>query len=176
MSWWLDEWVSVWVSEGIHVLQLSSCCYHVTHIMLLPYYPTTIYQASSTATLSMWTISWTDWCWQTMQSVRLTVLICRQIYGDSLLSVPFSTGKGAIQLGSSVATTIEQVAYMLVAMANHVLNSSFYSLSPSSSLSSSSSFNALVVCFNAEAKEGDRGRVAVLDKVMMMMMRAQNES
>jgi len=41
---------------------------------------------------------------------------------------------------------------MLVAMANHVLNS------------------MLVVCFNAEAKEGDRGRVAVLDKVMIVMM------
>jgi exo-beta-1,3-glucanase (GH17 family) len=83
--------------------------------------------------------------------------------------MPFSAGKGTIQLGSSVATTIEQVAYMLVAMANHVLNISSLSSSSSSSPSSSSSsspYNALVVCFNEEAKEGDRGRVAVLDKVM----------
>ena len=89
---------------------------------------------------------------------------------DLLSSTPFSTGKGTIQLGSSVATTIEQVAYMLVALANHVLNSSFLSSSSSSSSSPSSpsfSYNALVVCFNEEAKEGDRGRVAVLDKVMI---------
>ena len=86
---------------------------------------------------------------------------------DLLSSTPFSTGKGTIQLGSSVATTIEQVAYMLVALANHVLNSSFSSSSSSSPSSPSFSYNALVVCFNEEAKEGDRGRVAVLDKVMI---------
>jgi len=68
---------------------------------------------------------------------------------------------------------------MLVAMANHVLNSSSSSSSSSSPSSSSSSspsssssslsfsYNPLVVCFNEEAKEGDRGRVAVLDKVMI---------
>jgi len=79
------------------------------------------------------------------------------MYDNILTSASCAVGKGAIQLGSSVATTIEQVAYMLVAMANHVLRS------------------AIVVCFNAEAKEGDRGRVAVLDKVWLSRVNSSKD-